>query len=137
MNSHSIPCLFPHYNNYSPIPPFGSSFTDSGVLLLHPYSLSSCNRYSGVLAWNSYSSFSSSHFETKIACLLIPKNFPSISYPQIKPNRFAFIFFQPKRLRNSSGKGGNPFLPSSSFILSDVSLPLIEEEQKMSSLSHI
>ncbi|MFQ6636933.1 hypothetical protein Gotur_013018 [Gossypium turneri] len=86
MNSHSIPCLFPRYSNYSPIPPFGSPFTDSGALLLHPYSLSSCNRYSGVLAWNSYSPFSSSHFETKITCLLLPKNFPSISYPQIKPN---------------------------------------------------
>ncbi|TYI76506.1 hypothetical protein E1A91_D06G081000v1, partial [Gossypium mustelinum] len=100
-------------------------FTNSTVLLLHPYSLSSCNRYSGFLAWNSYSPFSDSpfsdsHFETKIAYLLLPKNFPSISYPQIKSNRFAFIFFQPKRLRNSSGKGGNIFLPSSSFILSDV-----------------
>ncbi|MFQ6642745.1 hypothetical protein Gotur_017535, partial [Gossypium turneri] len=31
------------------------------------------------------------------------------------------------RLRNSSGKGGNLFLPSSSFILSDVSLLLIAE----------
>ncbi|TYG61174.1 hypothetical protein ES288_D07G126400v1 [Gossypium darwinii] len=113
MNSHSILCLFPRYSNYSPIPPFGSP---------------SCNRYSGVLAWNSYSPFSSSHFGTKIACLLLPKNFPSISYPQIKPNRFAFIFFQPKRLRNSSGKGGNLFLHSSSFILSDVTLPLIAEE---------
>ncbi|TYH87435.1 hypothetical protein ES332_D01G116100v1 [Gossypium tomentosum] len=120
MNSLSIPCLFPRYSNYSPIPPFGSAFTNSGVLLLHPYSLSSCNRYSGVLAWNSYSPFSSSHFETKIACLFLPKNFSSILYPQIKPNQFAFIFFQPKRLRNSSGKGGNLFLPSSSFILSDI-----------------
>ncbi|PPE02742.1 hypothetical protein GOBAR_DD00301 [Gossypium barbadense] len=36
-----------------------------------------------------------------------------------------FRFLQ--RLRNSSGKGGNLFLPSSSFILSDVSLPLIAE----------
>ncbi|TYG58065.1 hypothetical protein ES288_D08G192800v1 [Gossypium darwinii] len=137
MNSHSTPCLFLRYSNYSPIPQFGSPFTDSGVLLLHSYSLNSCNRYSGVLAWNSYSPFSTSHFETKIACLLLPKNFPSISYPQIKPNRFAFIFFQPKRLRNTSGKRGNLFLPSSSFILSDVSLPLIAEERKMSSLSHI
>ncbi|MBA0717410.1 hypothetical protein Golax_005236, partial [Gossypium laxum] len=32
-----------------------------------------------------------------------------------------------KRLRNSSGKGGNLFLPSSSFILSDISLLLIAE----------
>ncbi|MFQ6646426.1 hypothetical protein Gotur_020026, partial [Gossypium turneri] len=40
-----------------------------------------------------------------------------------------FRFLQ--RLRNSSGKGGNLFLPSSSFILSDVSLPLIAEERKM------
>ncbi|TYH62512.1 hypothetical protein ES332_D07G125200v1 [Gossypium tomentosum] len=104
MNSHSILCLFPRYSNYSPIPPFGSPFTDSGVLLLHPYSSVAV-----------------------IACLLLPKNFPSISYPQIKPNRFAFIFFQPKRLRNSSGKGGNLFLHSSSFILSDVTLPLIAE----------
>ncbi|MBA0849985.1 hypothetical protein Goshw_023629 [Gossypium schwendimanii] len=46
MNSHSIPCLFPRYSNYSPIPPFGSLFTDLGVLLLHPYSLSSYNRAS-------------------------------------------------------------------------------------------
>ncbi|MBA0696004.1 hypothetical protein Goari_002594, partial [Gossypium aridum] len=43
MNSHSIPCLFPRYSNYNPIPPFGSSFTDSGVLLLHHYSFSNCN----------------------------------------------------------------------------------------------
>ncbi|KAL1186208.1 hypothetical protein V6Z11_A01G164100 [Gossypium hirsutum] len=46
-----------------------------------------------------------------------------------------FQFLQ--RLRNSSGKGGNLFLPSSSFILSDVSLPLIAEDPKISSLSHI
>ncbi|MFQ6642605.1 hypothetical protein Gotur_018234 [Gossypium turneri] len=26
MNSHSIPCLFPRYSNYSPIPTFGSPF---------------------------------------------------------------------------------------------------------------
>ncbi|TYI73469.1 hypothetical protein E1A91_D07G130600v1, partial [Gossypium mustelinum] len=113
MNSHSIPCLFPRYSNYSPIPPFGSPFTNSGVLLLHSYSLSSCNRYSGVLAWNSYSPFSSSHFETKIACLLLPKNFPSILYPQIKPNRFAFIFFQPKVLALASASP--PCLRYSSF----------------------
>ncbi|MFQ6642744.1 hypothetical protein Gotur_017535, partial [Gossypium turneri] len=74
------------------------------------------------------------NFDTKIACLLLPKNFPSISYPQIKPNRFAFTFQRAspffrflQRLRNSSGKGGNLFLPSSSFILSDVSLLLIAE----------
>ncbi|XP_040944211.1 uncharacterized protein [Gossypium hirsutum] len=52
---------------------------------------------------------------------------PSRFHIFFQPNRFAFIFFQPKRLRNSSGKGGNLFLPSSSFILSDVSLPLIAE----------
>ncbi|MBA0611267.1 hypothetical protein Godav_011966, partial [Gossypium davidsonii] len=84
MNSYSTPCLFPRYSNYSPIPQFGSPFTDSGVLLLHPYSLSSCNRASPF-----------------------------------------FRFLQ--RLRNTSGKGGNLFLPSSSFILSDASLPLIAE----------
>ncbi|MBA0701933.1 hypothetical protein Goari_027259, partial [Gossypium aridum] len=84
MNSHSIPCLFPRYSKYSPIPPFGSPFIDSGVFLLQPYSLSSCNRASSF-----------------------------------------FCFLQ--RLRNSSGKGGNLFLPSSSFILFDVSLPLIAE----------
>ncbi|TYH49260.1 hypothetical protein ES332_D10G124000v1 [Gossypium tomentosum] len=113
MNSHSIPCIFLCYSNYNPIPPFGSPFTDSRVLLLHPYSLSSCNRYSGFLAWNSYSLFSSSHFETKIARLLLPKNFPSISYPQIKPNRFAYIFFQPKVLALASSSP--PFLRFSSF----------------------
>ncbi|TYG61282.1 hypothetical protein ES288_D07G135000v1 [Gossypium darwinii] len=96
-----------------PIPPFGSPFTNSGVLLLHSYSLSSCNRYSGVLAWNSYSPFSSSHFETKIAWLLLPQNFPSILYPQIKLNRFAFIFFQPKVLALASASP--PCLRYSSF----------------------
>ncbi|MBA0679255.1 hypothetical protein Goari_011037, partial [Gossypium aridum] len=125
MNSHSIPCLFRATVITALFQRLVHRFTDSTILLLHPYSFSSCNRYSGVLAWNSYSPFSDSLFETKIACLLPPKNFPSISYPQIKPNRFTFIFFQPKRLRNSSGKGGHLFLPSSSFILSDVSLPLI------------
>ncbi|MBA0754876.1 hypothetical protein Gogos_021780, partial [Gossypium gossypioides] len=73
-----------HYSNYTPIPQFGSPFTDSTVLLLHLYSLSSCNR--------------------------------------------ALLFFRfLQRPTNNSGKGGNLFLPSSSFILSDVSLPLITE----------
>ncbi|MFQ6636616.1 hypothetical protein Gotur_013838 [Gossypium turneri] len=26
MNSHSIPCLFPRYSNYNPIPTFSSPF---------------------------------------------------------------------------------------------------------------
>ncbi|MBA0734292.1 hypothetical protein Gogos_018222 [Gossypium gossypioides] len=82
MNSHSIPSLFWRYSNYSPIPPFGSPFTNSGALLLHPYSLSSCNRFSGVLAWNSYSPFSSLHLGTKIACLLLPKNFHRFHIPK-------------------------------------------------------
>ncbi|TYH43464.1 hypothetical protein ES332_D11G130500v1, partial [Gossypium tomentosum] len=50
---------------------------------------------------------------TKIACLLLPKNFPSILYPQIKPNRFTFIFFQPKDLALASASP--PCLRFSSF----------------------
>ncbi|MFQ6646425.1 hypothetical protein Gotur_020026, partial [Gossypium turneri] len=85
-----------------PIPPFGSPFTDSGVLLLHPYSLSSCN----------------SQIDS-------PSSFSSQRYADSQRASPFFRFLQ--RLRNSSGKGGNLFLPSSSFILSDVSLPLIAE----------
>ncbi|MFQ6634335.1 hypothetical protein Gotur_010118, partial [Gossypium turneri] len=81
------------YSNYIPIPQFSSPFTDSLPIPFLAYSLSSCNRYSGVGALNSHS----------IPC-------------------YSLI-----RLTNNSGKRGNLFLPSSSFILSDVSLPLIVE----------
>ncbi|MBA0679256.1 hypothetical protein Goari_011037, partial [Gossypium aridum] len=82
MNSHSIPCLFRATVITALFQRLVHRFTDSTILLLHPYSFSSCNRASPF-----------------------------------------FRFLQ--RLRNSSGKGGHLFLPSSSFILSDVSLPLI------------
>ncbi|TYG46103.1 hypothetical protein ES288_D11G229400v1 [Gossypium darwinii] len=90
---------------------FGSLFTDSLPISFLAYSLSSCNRYSGVGALNSHS----------IPCYSL-----TISYPQIK-HRFTFIFISPKRLTNNSENGGNLFLPSSSFILFGVSLPLIAE----------
>ncbi|TYH48240.1 hypothetical protein ES332_D10G054200v1 [Gossypium tomentosum] len=107
MNEYEQRCI----RNYTPILQFGSPFTDSLPIPLFAYSLSSCNRYSGVGALNSH----------PIPCYSL-----TISYPQIK-YRFAFISISPKRLTNNSEKGGNLFLPSSSFILSGVSLPLNAE----------
>ncbi|TYI18087.1 hypothetical protein ES332_A07G066600v1 [Gossypium tomentosum] len=82
--------------------PFGSPFTKSEVLLFLAYSLSSCN----------------SQIDSP----------PSSSNQRYADSQRASPFFRfLQRLRNSSGKGGNLFLPSSSFILFDVSLPLIAE----------
>ncbi|MFQ6642743.1 hypothetical protein Gotur_017535, partial [Gossypium turneri] len=50
-----------------------------------------------------------------------------LAYSLSSCNRASPFFRFLQRLRNSSGKGGNLFLPSSSFILSDVSLLLIAE----------